>query len=164
MKTKYIGIMALFGAIYFSLGFLFQNVSFGPVNVRVADALYPLIALLGLPGLLGCFVGQLAFNSYGVSVGIALGPGDLLSPFIFLIPKFLIWKFGLKAVPVHVLAVALWIGTLLYFQFGIPLWLSFLTVGLGECVAEIGLGVPLALSFKRAWILGQKKKIGREKV
>ena len=88
-------------------------------------------------------------NLYGFGVGLALGFGDLLSPFILLLPKLLIWKFGLKAVPVHVIAVALWVSYLLNAMFGVPFWLSVLTVGAGEAAAEIGLGVPLAIAVKR---------------
>jgi hypothetical protein len=34
-------------------------------------------------------------------------------------------------------------------MFGIPYWMSVATVGAGETVAEIVLGVPLALAIKR---------------
>ena len=112
MNAKVLATVTILASVYLALGFAFQNVAFGAINVRIADALYPLIAFLGLPALLGTFLGHLTFNIYGFGVGIALGVGDLFSPFIFLFPKFLIWKFGLKAVPTHVIAIALWVSYL----------------------------------------------------
>jgi len=149
MKSKSLAITIVFAALYNCLGFIFQSVAFGPIQTRIADALYPLIAVYGLPCLLGTFLGHFIFNFYGYTVGLALGIGDLLSPFLFLIPKFAIYKWKLKAVPLHVAFVALWVAWLLYIMFGIPYWMSAATVGAGETIAEIVLGIPLAIAIKR---------------
>jgi uncharacterized membrane protein len=149
VKSKSLAVTIVLAALYNCLGFVFQSIAFGAIQIRVADALYPLIAVLGLPCLIGTFLGHFLFNLYGYSVGIALGIGDLASPIIFLIPKFFIYKWKLKAVPLHVIFVAFWVSWLLYIMFGIPYWISILTVGVGEGIAEIALGIPLALSVKR---------------
>lgn len=166
MKTRDLALTVVFGSLYLTLGFALQNIAFGSVQVRVADALYPLIAVLGLPCLVGTFLGQLIFNTYGFGVGIALGVGDLASPFIFLVPKVLIWKFGNPSVKrlmltsfTHVLFVAFWVAWLLYTLFGLPFWVSVLTVGAGEFIAEIVLGVPLATAIKRRVNIGNKTKV-----
>ena len=147
--VKLLAISTIIASLYLALGFLLQSVAFGMIQVRIADALYPLIAVLGFPALIGTFLGHLTFNIYGFSVGLALGVGDLASPFIFLIPKLAIYKWKLKAVPLHVLFVALWVAWLLYTMFGIPFWISVVTVGIGETIAEIVLGVPLAMAIQR---------------
>ncbi len=156
LKAKSLALTIISASVYLALGFTFQGIAFGNIQVRVADAIYPLIAVLGFSWLAGTFLGHLIFNLYGFSVGIALGVGDLASPFIFLIPKFLIWKFGKPTWQKltlttfsHVLFVAFWVAWLLYTMFGVPFWLSVITVGLGEFTAEILLGVPLALAIKR---------------
>ena len=156
MKTRNLSLTVIFASLYLALGFALQSVAFGSIQVRVADALYPLIAVLGLPCLVGTFLGHLIFNIYGFGVGIALGVGDLASPFIFLIPKWLILKFGnpdAKSLTLttfaHVLFVAFWVAWLLHTMFGLPYWFSVLTVGVGEFVAEIVLGVPLTMTMKR---------------
>ena len=155
MKTRTIALVTILASLYLALGFGLQNVAFGQFQIRVADALYPLIAVLGLPCLFGTFLGHFIFNVYGFGTGIALGIGDLLSPFIFLIPKFLIWKRGNPTMVkltlttlTHVLFVAFWVSWLLYTMFSIPYWLSVWTVGFGEFIAEIVLGVPLAIAIK----------------
>jgi len=149
MRSRFIAEITIFASLYLTLGFVLQSVAFGVIQVRVADALYPLIAVFGLPCLFGTFLGHLIFNFYGFSVGLALGLGDLASPFLFLIPKYAIYKWKLKAVPLHVLFVTFWVSWLLHTLYGLPFWLCVLTVGIGETIAEIGLGVPLAVAVKR---------------
>lgn len=149
MKIKDLALTIIMTSCYLALGFVLQNVAFGNIQVRVADALYPLIAVLGIPCLVGTFLGHMIFNIYGFGVGLALGVLDLLSPIIFLIPKYLIYRYKLKAVPVHVAFVALWVAYLLYSLFGVPYWMSVVTVGIGETIAEILIGVPLAVAIKK---------------
>lgn len=154
-KVKDLATATILSALYISLGFALQNIAFGAIQIRVADALYPLIGILGFPALAGCFLGHLLFNIYGYSVGLALGIGDLASPFIFLIPKWLIYKYGkttislLITTAIHVIFVATWVSWLLYSLYNIPFWLSVFTVGLGETIAEIIIGVPLAIAIKK---------------
>lgn len=156
MNSKFLALTVIIASLYVSLGFGLQNIAFGNIQIRVADALYPLIAVLGLPCLVGTFLGHFIFNLYGFGTGIALGIGDLASPFIFLIPKWLIYKYRnptwqrlTLTTLSHVLFVALWIPYLLYMMFAIPYWLSVVTVGAGEFIAEIVLGIPLTLAIKR---------------
>jgi len=174
MKTRDLTLTVVLAGLYLVLGFVLQNIAFGSVQVRVADALYPLIAILGLPCLVGTFLGHLIFNMYGFGTGIALGVGDLASPFIFLIPKYIIYKStywkGLHGnyYPTtirlivftfpHVLFVAFWVAWLFYTLFGLPFWVSVVTVGAGEFIAEIVLGVPLATAIKRRLNFGRKSE------
>jgi len=153
MNTKSLALTVIFTSLYILLGFGLQNLAFGNIQIRVADALYPLISVFGFPCLTGTFLGHLIFNAYGFGIGIALGIGDLASPFIFLIPKILIYKYGnsigklILTTFIHVLFVAFWVAWLLYIMFNIPFWLSVITVG--EFTAEIILGIPLTVGIKR---------------
>ena len=149
MNTKQIALIVIIASAYIVLGFMFQVIAFGVAQIRVADALYPLIAVLGLPCLYGTFLGHLIFNIYGYGVGVSIGMFDLLSPIIFLLPKYLIYKFGFKAVPIHVIFVALWVPLLLFVEFNVPFAVTIVSVGLGETIAEIFLGVPLAVAVKQ---------------
>jgi len=155
LNSKFLAVTSIIASLYLVLGFSLQGIAFGNIQVRVADALYPLIGILGLPCLIGTFLGHFIFNFYGFNVGIALGIGDLASPFIFLIPKLLIYKYGktpltlIMTTFIHVLFVAFWVAWLLYTLFGLPFWLSIFTVGVGEFIAEILLGMPLAITIKK---------------
>jgi len=104
------------------------------------------MALFGLPSLIGLVTGHFLLN-----VSSPLGPIDLLSVLLFVPAKVAIWKYGLKAVPLHVLSVALWIPIMIclgdtpWFVYGT----LFVTVGIGEIIAEILLGIPLVMAIKK---------------
>ncbi len=145
MESKDITKIAILAALYIAIGSAIPFISFGAVQCRVSDALYPLIAVLGTPALIGLTLGHFIYNLYGYATGFALGLLDVIvSPLIFLVAKVAIWKWGYKAVPLHVVAVALWVPYLLNSLFGIPYWPLVATVGIGEFIAEVVLGIPLA--------------------
>jgi len=158
MNVKKICLTSMVAAAYMALGFIFQSIAFGAIQIRIADALYPLISL-GSSFLLGTFLGHLIFNTYGFTTGIALGIGDLASPFIFLIPKLLIWKFGkskkglMATTLLHVTAVTLWVSYLLQSMFGVPQVITAPTIFAGEAIAEGAIGIPLTLAIKKRNIL-----------
>ena len=137
MKTKQIALTGIFAALYYVLGVVFQPISFGAIQVRVACATIPLIAIVGMPATIGITIGHLMFN-----IGSPLGTLDMLSPFVFLIPRLLIQKYGVKMMPIHTLSVGVWVAYILS-TFGLPFFPIFLTVTIGETVAEWLLGYIL---------------------
>ena len=148
MKTKEITLAAFLAALYIGIGLVIPP-QFGIVQCRISDALYPLIAVLGMPAVMGLTLGHFIYNLYGFSTGAALGILDVIvSPVLFFIAKMIIQRYGYKGVPVHVIFVALWIAYLLNSLFGLPYWPSVVTVGIGEAIAEIVLGIPLAKLVK----------------
>lgn len=151
MKTKDLAVAVVFAALYTGIGYLFHPVSFLQIQVRIPDALYPLIALFGMPSLLGLTIGHFLLN-----LSSPLGPIDLLSVVLFIPAKMAIGKWGLKAVPLHVISIALWVPTMICFfapqEFAAPSFMLptiIVFVAIGEAIAEIGLGFPLTLAIKR---------------
>lgn len=149
MKTNDVSLMAVLAGLYVIIGLLIPSISFGAIQCRLSDALYPLIAFLGLPAVIGLTLGQLIYNIYGFSTGFAIGWLDLFSPIVFIIFKLLIMKFGYKAVPIHVIAVGVWVGFLLQISFGLPMLVTIPSIIIGEFIAEIIVGIPLAEAVKR---------------
>jgi len=137
MKSKQIALTAIFAALYYALGIVFQPISFGAIQIRVACALIPLIGVFGYPATIGLTIGHLLFN-----IGSPLGTLDLLSPFVFLIPRLLIQRYGVKTMPIHTITVGIWVAYILS-TFGLPFFPIFLTVTIGETVAEWFLGYIL---------------------
>ena len=137
MKSKQIALTGIFAALYYVLGIVFQPISFGAIQVRVACALIPLIALFGCPATIGITIGHLLFN-----LNSPLGTLDYFSPFIFLIPRYLIQRYGTITMPIHTLTVGAWVAYILS-TFGLPFFPIFLTVAIGETVAEWFLGYVL---------------------
>ena len=152
MRGRDISLMAVFAALYVGLGYVFHSISFLEIQVRIADALYPMIALFGLPSLVGLTIGHFILN-----LSSPLGPIDLLSVGLFIPAKLAIWKWGLKAVPLHVLSVTLWVPYMLMVLFSLPYWITVLYVGIGEAIAEIAVGFPLAIAIKRRLVYGKLK-------
>ncbi len=138
MKSNDIALTAMFATLYYVLGIVFQPISFMAVQVRVACALIPLIYLFGYPATIGITIGHLIFN-----MNSPIGFLDLMSPFVFLIPRLLIQRYGVKVMPIHTLAVGTWVGYILNTAFGIPLIPTILTVTIGEFIAEWYLGYLL---------------------
>lgn len=152
MKSKDIALIAISASLYIAIGLVIPFIGFGAIQCRISDALYPLIAILGTPALIGLTIGHAIYNLWGYSTGIALGILDVtLSPIIFLIAKILIWKYGIRAVPIHVIFVALWVPYLLNSLFGLPYWPLVITVGIGETIAEIVIGIPIAKAVETRW-------------
>lgn len=147
MKSRNIVLAALFATIYVILGYVLHSISFLEYQVRISDALYPLIAVFGLPAVIGTTMGHFMLN-----LSSPLGIIDLLSVALFIPAKLAIWKWGLKAVPLHVISVALWVPYMLCTVFQIPFimyWPLVLSVGIGETIAEVVIGVPLTLAVKK---------------
>lgn len=136
---------SLLASAYMALGIVFHPISFLVIQVRVATALYPLIALFGMPAFIGLTAAHFLLN-----LTSPLGPIDLLSPVVTLPAKYAVMRFGIRAEPLHVLTIALWVPFMLSSILGIPYWPAVAYVGAGEAIAEIGLGFPLYFSLKRA--------------
>jgi len=152
IKSRDISLATVFGSLYVVIGGPWSPlhmVSFGLFQCRVSDALYPLIGLFGIWSLIGLTIGHFIFNFLGLMTGFALGHLDMLSVPFFIPAKLAIWKWGFKAVPLHVLSVGLWIPYLLMVMFGVPYWIGFVTVTGGEFIAEIMIGGPLYYGIKR---------------
>jgi uncharacterized membrane protein len=138
--------VGLLAAVYIVLTVLppFSALSYGPVQVRMSEALMvlPAVTPLAVPALfLGCFVANLAGG---------LGPVDLIfGSLATLLAAFLVSRLRSPwLVPVPTIVVnALVVGTYLPLILGLPtpLWVSWAYIGAGETVATYALGVPLLL-------------------
>ncbi|MEM3579274.1 MAG: QueT transporter family protein [Candidatus Bathyarchaeia archaeon] len=143
-KTYFIAFTVVFAASYVGLCLGLHPLSYGAIQVRVADALYPLIALFGTPALLGCVIGHFIANLFS-----PLGVIDLLSVALFIPAKLAILKWHFKGVAMHVVSVAFWVGYMLHMLYSLPLLETIVYVGIGETIAEMVLGRWLYLELKK---------------
>ena len=144
MQSKSLSIVIVFATLYPALTLGLYPVSYGQVQIRISDALYPLIGLFGFPALLGCVIGHAIANLFS-----PLGIIDMMSVLFFVPAKIAIWKWKFKGVPLHVLSVALWVPYILHLLFGVPYLPTVFYVGTGEAVAELILGRWLYLEVER---------------
>ena len=88
MKVTEISLAAVMAALYATLVVVFAPISYGPIQLRVADCLIPLSALLGWPAAVGVSLGALVGNFY-----YFLGPVDVIfGALANLLAGLLIWK------------------------------------------------------------------------
>jgi biotin transporter BioY len=73
MDTRDLSLSAIFAGLYAILVVVLAPISFGPVQLRVADCLIPLAALFGWPVVAGVTVGCFLGNAY-----YWLGPYDVV--------------------------------------------------------------------------------------
>jgi uncharacterized membrane protein len=125
MDTRDLSLAVLFAALYAVLVIVLAPISFGPVQLRVADVLIPLAALFGLPVVagvtVGCFIGN-AYFALG-TVDVVAGP---IANFIAALVILLLRKQRLFACIVGALPVGIIVGGYLWWFFPPPESLSFL--------------------------------------
>lgn len=143
-KAGVLARVGLLAAVYFVLTVIppFSSFAYGPIQVRVSEALMvlPALTMEAVPAL---FIGCLAANIAG-----GLGPVDLVfGSLATLLAAYLAsrikspWLVPLPAIVVNALVV----GTYLPLILGLPtpLWLSWAYIAAGETVAVGVLGLPL---------------------
>lgn len=142
MNTKKLLQAAIIAAIYAALTLVLAPISYGPMQVRVSEALTVLPALTGA-GIPGLFVGCLVANMLGPYGIFDIVFGSLTT----LIAAFASYKLKDKPLLVPlppVIANGIIIGGMLHFAYGVPgLWACMGWVALGELVACYVLGYPL---------------------
>lgn len=151
MKTATVTRVALLAALYFVFTVLppFSFFAYGPVQVRVSEALMVLPALtpLAVPAL---FVGCLSANLAGGLGLVDLVFGSLATLLAAVLASRLgrwPWLVPLPAVIINALVVGTYLPLILGLE--LPLWLSWLYIAAGETVAVYGIGLPV-LYYLRA--------------
>lgn len=152
-KSLSISIAAIFAALYavITIGetLLGGPLTFGPIQVRVSDALLPLAMIFGLPSAVGLFTGTIIANAF-----IGLGVLDVVfGSLANLIAAILTAKFSrgnpIIAAAYPIVVVTLVVGSYLPLFFQAPLWLIYAGVAGGEVIACLIFGVPLLKAVQR---------------
>jgi len=146
---------ATYAAMYVALALLFNPISYGAINLRVANVLMGLIPLIGWPAVLGQTLGVFIANQ--PALGDPLGPVDLVN----VIPSFLfsalLWKLRNKGVflglTLYSVALGITVSYALNYAFKLPLLVEIPQVVGGVFIATAVLGYLLYKSVKRLGVL-----------
>lgn len=145
-KTRFIVEAAILAAIYAVITILLAPISYGQIQVRVAEALtiLPYFTPAAIPGL---FVGCIVSNIFGGNGLIDIIFGSLASLIAAILSRKASnpWLVPLPPVVVNGLVI----GWMLFKVYGLPFWLSVGTVTVGQAIACYGLGYPLLLVLQR---------------
>lgn len=153
---------AVIAAIYAVLTLLLMPISYGVMQVRVAEALcvLPIFTPAAVPGLfVGCFIANV------------LGPNGIIDTVLgslaTLLAAYLTYKLRgqvLLALLPPVLINGLVIGSMLFYIYSVPLplWSCILWVALGQGLACYGMGLPLYKYLGKGWLKGYAPKAGKK--
>lgn len=146
--------------MYATVVIVLAPISFGPIQLRIADCLIPLSALFGWPVIVGvttgCFVGN-AYFSLGV-YDVIFGPiANLIAgTLIFVLRKRPLFACVAGSVPVgFIVGAYLWV----YFpppDFGVemPVWLAMVvSITVSSLITEAGLGYALLRSLSKPGVV-----------
>ncbi len=154
-RSSYVARAAVIATIYVIITYLFKPISYGPIQVRVSEALtlLPLLESSAIPGL---FIGCLLANILG-----GLGLWDIyLGSLITLIAAYLTAKMpgpilgSLPPIILNALGVSYYLSKI----YNVPYWITTLYIGLGELISVAGLGIPLFYLIQRTSLMDFFKK------
>ena len=153
-KTKAVVFVGMIAAVYAVLSLMpgISVLTFGPVQLRIAEALNALALLTpwAIPGLtIGCFVTNLA--SPMMAVDIVFGT---LATLIASLLTYLLRKKPVFALLMPVISNGLIVGTIIsmFTESGFGLFANMGLVAAGEAAACYIFGLPLYKSLKRFFI------------
>lgn len=156
LSTHSLARAGVIGAIYVALTLLFQPISFGAIQFRVAEALtlLPILTVDAVPGL---FVGCLIANALGGGVWFDVVLGSVATLLAALCTRKFRNKPALAAIFPTVFN-GLIVGPVVYFAYvrapGDPvsvgtLLFNMATVAFGELVVCYALGLPMLYGLKK---------------
>ena len=169
MKTNEISLAVVFSSLYAVLIIVLAPISYGPVQLRVADCLIPLAALFGWPAIAGVTVGCFLGNAY-----FWMGPQDIIlgtianlfaATIIFILRKrpFLACVTG--SLPIGVI-----VGGYLWFFFGfgvdvfglqLPMWSAMIiSITISTLIVVAGIGYTILKTLSRYGIANAFKSRG----
>lgn len=148
-STKYIAQVGIIAALYAVVTILLAPISYGPIQVRVSEALtvLPFLTPAAMPGL---FLGCLVANVYG-----GLGLPDIIGGSLCtLLAAFLTYLMSKTKRPIlapipPVVVNSLGVSLYLHLLFKLPYWITVAYIAVGEIAACFVLGYPLLLFLLR---------------
>ena len=172
MKSSELALAIIFSSLYAILIVVFAPISFGPIQLRIADCLIPLAALFGWPVIFGVSFGCLIGNAY-LNTIFWLGPQDvflgalanlLAATIIFLLRKRQFLGCILGSLPVGIIVGGyLWLffppPDILGIQ--LPLWSAMIiSITISTLIAVAGIGYLLLKALSSSGIISSLKSRG----
>lgn len=169
IETREIGLVIIFSSLYAILVIVLAPLSFGPIQLRLADCLIPLAALFGWPVIMGVSAGCIIGNAY-----FWLGPQDIIfGALANLIAAIIIFKLRKRpffACIAGSLLIGVIVGGYLWLFFGfqadifgltLPLWGSMIiSITISSLIVVAGIGYILLMSLSHSKFITSLKSWG----
>lgn len=164
-NSRYLARMGIIAGLYFAVTVAFGSFAYGPLQVRISEALtvLPFLWPAAIPGLtIGCALANL-FGPFGMVDVIV---GSLLTLIAALLTARMprLWMAPLPPILVNAVGLSFYLPTMTGIPLlgGIPFVSTFIAVGIGQTVACYGLGYPLLMALRRMGAGGTKDDARKE--
>ncbi len=131
--------------MYVALGLVFSPISYGVINLRLANVLIGLVPIIGWPRMIGQALGVFIVNQ--PLLGDPLGPIDLVNVAPSFVFSWLIWKLRNKSVflglTLYSVALGISVSFALSYAFNLPL-LTFWSGQAPGLIPTVTTGIFLA--------------------
>jgi uncharacterized membrane protein len=153
LKTKDLALIAIYAALYAALVVVLGGISYGPIQVRIADSMLGAVPLLGIPGVLGhtlgVFIGNI-FSPEGVLDLLNTIPSFIMSFVVYYVYKKTKNDYTVIGTSVAYSAVlGTTVGWMLSFLYQLPLLLTIMYVAIGNVIATVLIGWPIFKLLKK---------------
>ena len=145
-------LIAIFAALYAIGVITLAPISYGIIQVRIADALIPLSAIFGFPAILGVTIGCLVANIYSPFGAIDI-IGGTTANFVASWLAYKLRKNTLVATTVATLAITVIVGSYLTILLGIPI--IFISILIGSFISINVIGGTLIVILKKSEFIQQ---------
>ena len=146
ITTTHLTRAGVIAALYVAVTFIFASASFMPSQIRVSEAL-TLLPILFPEAILGLFLGCLISNILGPFGAADIVFGSLTTLTAAYITYICRQNFIAYLSPI--LLNAIFVSLYLHLLFAIPYWPTVLSIGIGQSIAVLGLGIPLIHLLKK---------------
>ena len=157
-RSVLVATAAVYAAMYVVLVVAFSPISYGVINLRVANVLMGLVPLMGWPGIIGQALGVFIANQ--PAMGDQLGPVDLVNVLPSFVFAWVVWKLRRRSVfiglTVYSVALGVTVSLALSYAFGLPLVVEIPQVTLGIFLATAVLGYVLYRAVARLGVFQRR--------
>ncbi|NLE04967.1 MAG: QueT transporter family protein [Crenarchaeota archaeon] len=156
-KKKDLALIGIYAGLYTALVVVLGFASYGPIQVRVADALIAAIPLLGFAGVLGHTLGVFVANLFST-----LGPIDLLNTIPSFAMAYVVYYIYKKSnndftvigtCAAYSVVLGITVGWMLSYVCGYPLLITIVDVIIGNIIASVIIGWPLFKLLKKTGLI-----------
>ena len=160
VKTKDLALIAIYAALYAALVVVLGGISYGPIQVRVADSMVAAVPLLGLAGVLGHTLGVFIGNIFSTA-----GPLDLLNTIPSFAMSFVVYYVYKRTnndytvigtCIAYSVVIGTTVGWMLSYLYGLPLLLTIAYVAIGNFIASVLIGWPLFKVLKKTGLFHEQ--------
>jgi uncharacterized membrane protein len=157
-RSTLVATAAVYAAMYVVLTVAFSPISYGVINIRVANILMGLVPIVGWPAVVGQALGVFIANQ--PALGDTLGPIDLVNVIPSFVFAWLVWKLRRRSVflglTLYSIALGVSVSLSLSYAFNLPLEIELPQVTIGIFLATAVLGYVLYKAVRRTGVLQRR--------